>query len=203
MDSSNRLKWVLYGFQVNLHDLSSEDVITIFHRGIELVKPVLKYLPDFEPLDIKMNKSGGSDTRFTDPACVTFPPTINPGTKVRQVYEFENTTVKPTRLTKGLCLTDSGELLLWSASYQLVELGRFQVREQATLSQFELVTDEVLRLNMNQGHMWSADWKIVLMRTLGVLQQATYRGVEKRKEQLKSVTRSHDELGSLLSRLNC
>ncbi len=207
MDSSTstqNVRDVLHGHKVRVQDMGTYEMAQIFFGFISEIKPVLKYLTRFEPLNNELNcHISGSAYRRTDIDLV-FPEGISEKTKVLTVDILAQARTDATSVYEMLLITDEGQLLLWSSSYKLVHAGSRgrEKHEVANESKFELLDLEKFDRDI-QGREWT--WKkhpkILLVKALNVIGGLYDPALEKHQDHVRAITQGrarHCEINSRL-----
>jgi hypothetical protein len=207
MDSSNRpnnLDVIFGNMRVPLWQITHQEmVVALFDKVLQEAKPMLKYLPRFEPIASHLNCWIGGEAHRITANAPEFPQGISEKTKVVEVETMEEAKTDTMVVRKVLLLTDEASLLLWEATYsrKLVPRGHGDMDEDTKESRFKLLTGETINGFSSQSHLWKKDWKAVMLGIVRRLKDLTRAGVEKREERLASMRRLDDFLERTLSHI--
>jgi hypothetical protein len=185
------------------------EMAEVLEGVVQRMKPLLKYLPCFKPLNELLNGGflPGCAKRRTDIVLVKFPEGISERTKTVEMHVLEEADVETTSTRKSLLLTDDGKILIWSAVYDRI-IGLDEIckstkgrDEIAKDSRFEIFGGEKLKDLISRNYSYKLDWNKIILKILDRLSREMDECIKEREGYLQSMKEGRDTLNKTRYRI--
>jgi hypothetical protein len=201
MDASSSrqaVDYVLGRTVVSAAQIDTKGFAQIWEVILETVKPVLKYYRSFELLEDQLNcPIGGFARRITSSA--SFPGGISVKTRVFRLGEVMRASALQSLVRTILLLTDSGDVLVWSAAYELQGQGERKSPNEVAV-QCVLTRLEIGENNFGLYRDWNKCLDTCLIDGLLDLLRREDKTVEEKYEQARDMKSRGTNARAILAR---